>query len=163
MKGQKGILRVFLPEPEKPSVSNRIKLFSPVSRPDEASLTEERGVFEKYFSGCIADFIFELDFSGSTLFQRTVWSAAAKIPYGRTRTYGWIAEMIKKPKSARAVGNALGRNPFPIIIPCHRVIRQSRGLGGFSAPMGPELKEKLLRLEGSLKFKHISILDIPVI
>jgi methylated-DNA-[protein]-cysteine S-methyltransferase len=149
VKGAGGILRVFLPEPEKASVSKKIKFFFPKSLPDEASLAEETGVFEKYFSRCIPDFAFELDFSGSTWFQRTVWSVAAEIPYGQTRTYGWIAERIKKPNAARAVGNALGLNPFPIIIPCHRVIRQNRGLGGFSAPMGTRLKEKLLRLEGA--------------
>ena len=67
------------------------------------------------------------------------------IPYGETRSYGWVASHLGLPKAARAVGQALGRNPLPIIIPCHRVISSDGGLGGFGGGLG--LKESLLRLE----------------
>ncbi len=77
-----------------------------------------------------------------------VWSETGNIPWGEVRSYGWVAGRIKNPKAVRAVGNALGRNPLPIIIPCHRVIKESGEPGGFSAPMGTDLKAKLLRLEG---------------
>jgi len=86
-----------------------------------------------------------LDLRGATDFELKVWHAAQKIPYGQTRTYGWIAESIGRPLASRAVGGALGRNPIPIIIPCHRVLASDGGLGGFSA--GLEWKQRLLRLE----------------
>ncbi len=81
----------------------------------------------------------------ATEFQRDVWSATSKIPYGETRRYGQIALQIGRPGSARAVGNALGKNPLPLIVPCHRVLSSS-GMGGFSGG-GPEVKEYLLAVE----------------
>ena len=66
----------------------------------------------------------------------------------RCRTYQWIAKQIKNPLSMRAAGSALGRNPLPIVVPCHRVIREDGLLGGFSAPLGVEMKAALLKLEG---------------
>jgi len=86
-----------------------------------------------------------LDLSGATPFQRMVWEATRLIPYGETRSYAWVAGQVNKPGAARAVGQALGRNPLPIIIPCHRVIRGDGSLGGFSN--GLEVKERLLHLE----------------
>ena len=100
-----------------------------------------------YFSGENKNLSFLLDFSGSTNFQRMVWSETAKIPYGENRTYLFIAEKIGRKNSARAVGNALGKNPFPVVIPCHRVLRADKTLGGFTAAGGILLKEKLLKLE----------------
>ncbi len=76
-----------------------------------------------------------------------VWSETAKIPYGKTGTYLFIAKKIKRKNSARAVGNALGKNPFPLAIPCHRVLRADGKMGGFTAAGGVGLKEKLLKLE----------------
>lgn len=99
-----------------------------------------------YFSGHQATFSDELDLSGATSFQREVWQTTRLIPYGETRSYLWVAEQIKKPGAARAVGQALGRNPLPIIIPCHRVVASDGRLGGFSG--GLEMKRHLLRLEG---------------
>ncbi len=82
---------------------------------------------------------------GATEFQRDVWAATSRIPYGETGTYGQIALQIGRPNSARAVGNALGKNPLPLIVPCHRVLSSS-GMGGFSGG-GPEVKEYLLAVE----------------
>jgi len=81
-------------------------------------------------------------------FSRKVWLACAEIPKGQVRTYGWIARLIGKPKSARAVGQALGRNPFAPIVPCHRVVGADGCMVGFSAPGGIRTKERLLRKEG---------------
>ena len=148
VKGEAGLVRIFLPEPQKSSVDRKIKLFYPLSVFSESSFLNETMELKRYFAGSKPHFSFALDFSGSTLFQTVVWSEAGKIPYGEVRTYGWIAERIGKPRAARAVGNALGGNPFPVIIPCHRVIKESGEPGGFSAPAGAELKAKLLRLEG---------------
>lgn len=100
-----------------------------------------------YFSGGKVSFPDELDLSGATPFQREVWEITRLIPYGETRTYLWVAEQIKRPRAPRAVGQALGRNPFPIIVPCHRVVASDGGLGGFGG--GVEMKRYLLRLEAS--------------
>jgi methylated-DNA-[protein]-cysteine S-methyltransferase len=90
----------------------------------------------------------DLDYSGLTEFQRDVLEAVQTIPRGETRTYGEVAAYMGKPGRARAVGRALSANPFPIIVPCHRVLSK-KGLGGFA--WGRELKERLLAIErGSL-------------
>ena len=82
-----------------------------------------------------------------TEFQIRVWNELKKIPKGETRTYKEIAELIGKPTAARAVANACGKNPYPITIPCHRVIRSDGGLGGYSGEGGMEKKKQLLENE----------------
>ncbi|MBI4055757.1 MAG: MGMT family protein [Elusimicrobia bacterium] len=81
-------------------------------------------------------------------FDRKVWRACAQIPRGQTRSYGWIAKRIGNPKAARAVGQALKRNPFAPIIPCHRVLRQDGSLGGYGGKRGIPKKIRLLQKEG---------------
>ncbi len=98
-----------------------------------------------YFAGELRRFDLPLAPEG-TLFQKTVWKALQKILYGRVATYKQIAEKIGKPKAARAVGGANGRNPLPIVIPCHRIIGADGSLTGFSS--GLQIKEQLLALEG---------------
>ncbi len=85
-----------------------------------------------------------LDLSGLTEFQRGVLEVTSRIPLGESLTYGQVAERLGRPKAARAVGQALGKNPFPLIIPCHRVVG-SRSIGGYSS--GVELKRRLLEIE----------------
>jgi methylated-DNA-[protein]-cysteine S-methyltransferase len=80
-----------------------------------------------------------------TEFSKRVYEAVKTIPKGEVRTYGWVAEKIGKPGAARAVGNALNKNPFPIVVPCHRVIAKN-SLGGFAKGLGA--KKRLLRSEG---------------
>jgi len=99
---------------------------------------------KKYMKGELQRFDCKLDFRG-TPFQKRVWSALAKIPYGRTRSYRDIAQEIGHPNAFRAVGNANGRNSIPLIIPCHRVIESDGGLGGFGH--GVKVKEQLLDFE----------------
>jgi methylated-DNA-[protein]-cysteine S-methyltransferase len=101
--------------------------------------------FKDYFSGRRAEFPDKLDLQGSTDLQRKVWEAARQIPHGETRSYAWIARRIGNPAAARAVGQALGKNPLPIIIPCHRVVASDGSLGGFSG--GLAMKKRLLALE----------------
>ena len=103
--------------------------------------------FRAYFSGEITDFTDTLDLSGATPFQREIWQTARLIPYGKTRSYAWVAAKTGSPKAARAVGQALGKNPLPVIIPCHRVVAANGGIGGFSG--GIEVKRFLLALEGA--------------
>jgi O-6-methylguanine DNA methyltransferase len=79
-------------------------------------------------------------------FQKKVYEAVKKIPPGEVRTYGWVAKKIGNPRAARAVGGALHRNPFPIVVPCHRVVAKN-GLGGYNG--GLKKKKALLRSEGN--------------
>ncbi len=100
-----------------------------------------------YFGGHKAAFPDRLDFSGATSFQREVWEVTRLIPYGETRSYAWVAEQIKRPGAVRAVGQALARNPLPVIVPCHRVLNIDGKLGGYTG--GIEMKKQLLFLEAS--------------
>lgn len=100
---------------------------------------------QDYFAGKRPAFALPLDMWYYTAFQKAVWNAAAGVPYGETRSYGWIARRIRRPRAARAVGQALGANPLPIIVPCHRIISSAGTLGGFSS--GTALKKQLLDLE----------------
>ncbi len=101
---------------------------------------------EEYFRGERRQFKLELDPTG-TPFQLTVLDALATIPYGETRSYGEVAAQIGRPKAVRAVGAANGRNPLPIVLPCHRVIGADGSLTGFGG--GIETKRYLLDLEGA--------------
>ena len=101
----------------------------------------------EYFAGKRDRFDLPLAAQG-TEFQRQVWAALAAIPYGQLRSYRDIAEAIDKPTAVRAVGAANGRNPLPIIVPCHRVIGSNGSLTGFAG--GLEAKTRLLQLEGAL-------------
>jgi len=92
-------------------------------------------------------------------FERRVYEITRAIPFGSTMTYGQIARQLGQPGAAQAVGQAMGRNPVPILIPCHRVLASGKKLGGFSAPGGTATKERLLRAEGSLKGEQRSLFD----
>lgn len=102
----------------------------------------------RYFAGDPMDFSgFEVDLDSRSEFERAVLAATRSIPYGQVRTYGQIARAIERPDAARAVGQALARNPACIVIPCHRVVAANGALGGFTG--GIRWKQALLRLEGS--------------
>jgi methylated-DNA-[protein]-cysteine S-methyltransferase len=103
---------------------------------------------ERYCSGeNVALGSVPVEWSSLTAFQKKVLMAAAQIPCGSVDTYGRLARKIGTPRGARAVGNALAQNPFPLLIPCHRVIKGDGSLGGFSAAGGIELKRRLLKME----------------
>jgi len=85
---------------------------------------------------------------GLSNFQIKVLTIAAAIPKGETRTYKWVAKLSGRPKACRAVGNALNKNPFPVIIPCHRVIRSNGAIGGYK--LGTKKKIRALRSDGAL-------------
>ena len=102
-----------------------------------------------FFVGKLKTFSVELDWRG-TAFQESVWQALTHIPYGGTMTYSDIARTIGRPRSARPVGGAIGKNPLPIIVPCHRVIGSDQTLTGFTG--GLDIKISLLQLEGCKNF-----------
>ena len=99
----------------------------------------------EYFAGRRRTFTVKLDLEG-TEFQRKAWQAMRKIPFGETISYGDQARKVGKPKAYRAVGSANGKNPIPIIVPCHRVLASDGSLGGYS--LGLSMKRQLLALEG---------------
>ena len=103
---------------------------------------------EEYFDGARTAFDLPLKPDGSA-FQRKVWQQMLRIPFGETRTYGALATRLRV--SAQAVGTACGRNPIPVIIPCHRVVAAAR-LGGYSGEGGPDTKRALLIREGAISF-----------
>ncbi len=119
--------------------------------PDAPSADEARWQdrLERYASGQVVDLSdLPIDLSPFTTFQRAVLSACRSIPHGETRTYGQLAETVGRPRAARAVGNVMRRNRYPLIVPCHRVVGVN-GMCGFSAPDGVDLKRRLLALEGA--------------
>ena len=101
---------------------------------------------DQYFKGRPVKFVYQADIPFGTSFQKAVWKKLAELPPGQLITYGALAREIKRPKAVRAVGQAVGANPLPIIIPCHRVIASDGKLGGYAWGMG--LKKKLLKIEG---------------
>jgi len=119
---------------------------------DESSLARRwrmtaKGELDAYFTGQLCRFSTPCDLRGLPPFTQAVLKIASKIPYGEVRSYRWVAEQLGSPKAARAVGNALARNPIPIIIPCHRVVRTDGSLGGYA--LGLDWKKRLLELERS--------------
>jgi methylated-DNA-[protein]-cysteine S-methyltransferase len=113
-------------------------------RRDSAALREPAEQLRSYFAGDLRDFDLPLAPHG-TPFQREVWSALRRIPYGRTISYAELAAAVGRPGAARAVGAANGRNPIAVVIPCHRVIGASGALTGYGG--GLERKRLLLDLE----------------
>ena len=114
-------------------------------REDPAAFADLLSQLAEYFTGRRDQFDIPLDLRG-TPFQMRVWNQLLKIPYGKLRTYGQIAGALRKPQATRAVGQAAGHNPLPILVPCHRVVGKGGSLVGFAG--GITTKARLLRLEG---------------
>jgi methylated-DNA-[protein]-cysteine S-methyltransferase len=100
-----------------------------------------------------------LDETGVDPFRRAVHAATRAIPAGATRTYGQIARLVGRPEAAREVGAALARNPFPIVVPCHRVVAADGALTGFSAPGGIATKRRMLAIEGAPGYGQLGLFD----
>jgi methylated-DNA-[protein]-cysteine S-methyltransferase len=113
-----------------------------------ARLDEVRRELDEYFDGRRSDFDLPIDWSLSHGFTGKVLRATARIEFGKTSTYAEVAGRAGSPRAVRAAGNALGANPIPVVVPCHRVLRTGGALGGYTG--GVERKEFLLRLEGVL-------------
>lgn len=102
-----------------------------------------------YLDGKRVSFADKLDLARASSFQRGVWQTTKSIPYGETRSYAWVAGEVGSPRAARAVGQAMARNPLPMVIPCHRVVGSDGSLVGFGG--GIELKRCLLQLEAGAR------------
>jgi methylated-DNA-[protein]-cysteine S-methyltransferase len=151
--GDAGVVGVWLPEQDEARTRARIRRRHPDA--EEAApperIAEATARMTALLDGARDDLAdVELDTDGHPEFFRRVWAAARTIPPGRTLTYGELASRIGEPGAARAVGEAMGRNPFPIIVPCHRVVAANGRTGGFSAPGGSRTKLRMLGIEGAL-------------
>ena len=129
------------------SFSEVAPLSEPTFPPTLPVLTRTIKLLDLYFAGGPINFVeLSVQLAHATDFQQQVWNTIRQIPYGEVRTYQWIADQIERPKSVRAIGNAVGANPASILIPCHRVIRSDGTLGGYGG--GIDRKRRLLTLEG---------------
>lgn len=147
----KGIQTIVLPKRSKRAVESDLKMQSigSLQQGESAQLEETRRQLLDYLAGRRNTFDVPLDLSQGTSFQRQVWRTLQRVPYGKLRSYQWIAARVGGRHYARAVGNAVGANPLPIIVPCHRIVAHDASLGGFSG--GLSIKRKLLSLEGTLR------------
>lgn len=146
----KGIDAVVLPKASRQAVLLELGLPSAKRLEGRISprLREAQAQLIDYVAGTRRSFDLPLDLSRGTSFQQKVWQVLRRISYGRLRSYQWVAARVGGRQYARAVGNAVGANPMPIVIPCHRIVAQDMTLGGFSC--GLPAKRKLLMLEGTL-------------
>ncbi|HLG21211.1 MAG TPA: methylated-DNA--[protein]-cysteine S-methyltransferase [Candidatus Manganitrophaceae bacterium] len=127
---------------------------------DPGKLKRWRRLLTRYFLGERIRFGEPISFRVGTPFQKKIWKKMSEIPYGEARSYQWIADQLQMGRAARAVGNACGKNPLPIVIPCHRVVRQDGSLGGYTG--GVAVKKKLLEIEISHQDKREGVWPISM-
>ncbi len=150
--GPRGIVAVQLPEDDEHALRARTRRAVPAGHETAPPAGVRRAIeaIVALLDGEPRDLSgIALDMERVPEFNRRVYAAARAIPPGQTITYGEIAERIGERGAAQAVGQALGRNPFPIVVPCHRVLAAGGGLGGFSARGGVATKRRMLAIEGA--------------
>jgi O-6-methylguanine DNA methyltransferase len=140
-----GLSFLTLPQPSLEAVLAGIEDFVTGAVEEDSAFGDLPLRLQCYFDGEMLTFPDKLDLEGATDFQQVVWNATRSIPYGEVRSYAWVAKRIGRPGACRAVGGALARNRFPIIVPCHRVVASDGTLGGFGG--GLRLKKHLLSIE----------------
>ncbi len=144
----RGLARItYDPDPER-ELERLARVAGPRVLRVPRALDETRRELDDYFAGRRRSFDLALDLRGVAPFAVTVLGELARVPYGRTATYGELATRAGNPRAARAVGMVMNRNPIPIVLPCHRIVGASGSLVGYGG--GLERKEKLLRLEGAI-------------
>jgi methylated-DNA-[protein]-cysteine S-methyltransferase len=147
---RRGLVRVAFPEENVDAVLELLaQRISPRIIESPGPLESVRRELEEYFSGARRSFDLPLDWRLIGSFAHRVLQVTYAIPYGRVLSYGEVAADAGSPRGSRAAGNALGANPIPIVIPCHRVVRAGGALGGYGG--GPQRKRWLLELEGALQ------------
>ncbi len=151
-----GLLRTCLPMRRHEDVKLRLLKDLGKVRFDKGVFKELPGKISAYFDGACVNFSpnIPIVLEGFSLFVRCVLTACRDIRYGQTISYSQLAERVGRAAAVRAVGGALAKNPLPLIIPCHRIVCADGQIGGFSAPGGKKLKEKLLRHEHKLSGKQ---------
>lgn len=159
-----GLIGVQLPEADDALAARRLARRFPEAVPappgEAAAVAIAR--ITAFLAGAADAFMnLELDESGVGAFERAVYRETRAIPAGSTSTYGAIAAALGDVRESRRVGQALGRNPWPIVIPCHRVTGAGGWMGGFSAPGGRATKLKLLELEGALAAETLPLFASP--
>jgi O-6-methylguanine DNA methyltransferase len=147
-----GIDAIVLPRGSRQAIESGLNAMAsePCEAGDSMRLEAARRQLLDYLSGKRDTFAVPLDLSRGTPFRRRVWRILQRVPYGKLRSYQWVASRVGGRRYARAVGNAVSANPLPIVIPCHRIVAQDSSLGGFSC--GLPMKRKLLTLEGTLRY-----------
>lgn len=140
-----GIARVFLPSRRKADVEHGLRRCEKVD-PNDPRLFGAPAMLKAYFAGQETLDELPLDLLGTSSFVRLVLDVTRTIRYGEQQCYSWVASQIGAPALSRAVGTALGRNPVPVLVPCHRVLTKDGLLGGFSG--GKSLKAAMLEVEG---------------
>jgi methylated-DNA-[protein]-cysteine S-methyltransferase len=145
----RGLVRITFPVESPEAVLEQLaSTVSPRILESPQRLDDVRRDLDLYFDGKLTDFDLPLDWQLTKGFYRKVLRATARIPYGKTRSYTQVAKRAGSPRAVRATGTALGSNPLPIIVPCHRVLRSGGALGGYGG--GLDVKQALLELEGAL-------------
>jgi methylated-DNA-[protein]-cysteine S-methyltransferase len=143
----KGLVRLAYPEEDRDAALEELAArVSPRLLQAPERLDDVRRQLDQYFEGDRTDFDLEVDYALRRGFVRRVLRATARIPFGEVATYRVVARRAGNVRAVRAAGNALGSNPVPIVVPCHRVLRTGGGLGGYTG--GLDRKRFLLRLEG---------------
>ena len=142
----RGVCDVAFGETSEEAYRARLARWAPEVIRDHGAVEATLGELDAYFSGARRQFSVTVDLRSVTEFTARVLRATRRIPFGRVLSYGDIARRMGEPRASRAVGGALGRNPVPIIVPCHRVIARGGRLGGFTG--GLATKRALLRIEG---------------
>lgn len=146
-----GLARLQLPEADGAATERRLRARAGSTRSNAPPAGPARAIEQvrRYAAGANVDFSgVTLDLGGVAPFQRRIYEATRRVGWGQTSTYGALAREVGVPGAARAVGQAMGHNPVPIIIPCHRVLAAGGKVGGFSAFGGAIAKQRLLALEG---------------
>ncbi len=149
-----GIVAVSFPESDDEKTRQRLRRRAPeaqeISAPPDAIKTVIADI-KTLFEGAASDLAYAaLDLAGISDFDRAVYALSLEIKPGSTKTYGDLARALGDVAQSRRVGQSLGRNPFPIIVPCHRIVGAGGAMTGFSAPGGTEIKRRLLKIEGAL-------------
>jgi methylated-DNA-[protein]-cysteine S-methyltransferase len=146
-ESERGLAAIVLPQPSKKAVVAGLGIEAAFGEGSVTLLRAQKQLLE-YLAGSRTSFHLPLDLTRGTPFQRQVWKTLRAIPYGELWSYRGLASRVGGVQYARAVGGAVGANPLPIVVPCHRVVAQDATIGGFSS--GLPAKRRLLTLEGSL-------------
>ncbi len=144
-----------LDEPSEDAYRARLAKKAPEVRRDDHALAAVLAELEAYFAGRLTRFTVPIDLRAVTDFTARVLRATRSIPFGKVRSYAHVARRVRAPGASRAVGRALGRNPVPIIVPCHRVIMHDGRVGGFTG--GVYAKRALLWIEGHESVDRLTV------